>query len=326
VALPFDLPAVSRGFAVLSPAAREEGARTLAAAAASLSALLGREVGLRARACPCPPAPRAPGARLGIDLCAVPAAGVLEVEPRLVVGIVDALAGGPGDGVDATALTPVETAALELLALAALDGACSVAAIEGRLAPRLARGGAEPRSALALELEVEAGPVRGRARLLVPAAAVRALGAPGADGPALAARVAASLRSGGAPLSPDELAALGSGDVVLLDPPGDSPDSLVLPGGARLRGRREGEAFHVTEVIMAEANALLSIRLEVELARVEVTLAELARLEPGAVLPLPIDRRGLVLLRIGERAIARGELVDVDGAVGVRILALEGSP
>jgi len=73
---------------------------------------------------------------------------------------------------------------------------------------------------------------------------------------------------------------------------------------------------------MTESNALLPVRLEVELARVEVTLADVARLEPGAALPLSIDRRGLVTLRVGERAIARGELVDVDGAVGVRILSL----
>ena len=66
--------------------------------------------------------------------------------------------------------------------------------------------------------------------------------------------------------------------------------------------------------------------LEVELARVDLPLSEIARLEPGAALPLGIDRRGLVTLRVGERAVARGELVDVDGAVGVRILSLEVTP
>jgi type III secretion protein Q len=77
---------------------------------------------------------------------------------------------------------------------------------------------------------------------------------------------------------------------------------------------------------MTERNAQLTVLLEVELARVEVPLAELARLEPGAALPLSLDRRGLVTLRVGERAIGRGELVDVDGAVGVRVIALEDAP
>jgi type III secretion protein Q len=57
-----------------------------------------------------------------------------------------------------------------------------------------------------------------------------------------------------------------------------------------------------------------------------VPLAELARLEPGAAIPLGIDRRGVVTLRIGERPVARGELVDVDGAIGVRVLSLHGEP
>jgi flagellar motor switch/type III secretory pathway protein FliN len=74
---------------------------------------------------------------------------------------------------------------------------------------------------------------------------------------------------------------------------------------------------------MTERQAQLPITLEVELARVELSVGELARLEPGAALPLALDRRGLVTLRAGERAVARGELVEIDGAVGVRILSLQ---
>jgi len=136
----------------------------------------------------------------------------------------------------------------------------------------------------------------------------------------------ASLRSGSAPLAPEELDALAAGDVVLLDPPGNAPDALVVPGGARFVGRLVDGTLHVEEVVMTERNGRLPVLLEVELARVEVPLAELARLEPGAALPLALDRRGLVTLRVGERAFARGELVDVDGAVGVRIVALEAAP
>ena len=77
---------------------------------------------------------------------------------------------------------------------------------------------------------------------------------------------------------------------------------------------------------MNERTAQLPVRLEVELARVEISLAELARLAPGAALPLALDRRGLVTLRVGDRILGRGELVDVDGAPGVRVLSLEGSP
>jgi type III secretion protein Q len=77
---------------------------------------------------------------------------------------------------------------------------------------------------------------------------------------------------------------------------------------------------------MDDRTAQLPLRLEIELARIELPLSELARLEPGAALPLAVDRRGVVTLRIGERAVGRGELVDVDGAVGVRVLSLEPPP
>jgi type III secretion protein Q len=327
VPLPFDLPQLSRGFAALAPDARAAGVRAAEAAARSLGALLGREVTVRGRACPGVPAPRAIAARVTVDLAALPAEALLEVEPGLVVALVAGLAGGAGEA-GATALTPVEAAALELFALAALDGACGVAEVEERLAPRVSRGGEAPASALAIELDVAAGPVAGRARLLLPAAAVRALRRdpdPG-DGPAAALPVPVSVRSGAASLAPEELEALGRGDVVLLDPPARAGDALVLPGGARLSGRLEADALHVEEVVMNERTAQLPVRLEIELARVELPLADLARLEPGTALPLALDRRGLVTLRIGERAVGRGELVEIDGAVGVRVLSLEVTP
>ncbi len=327
MALPFDLPVLSRGFAELSPGARAAGAEAAAAAGRSLSSLLGREVRVEARPVPGTALVHAPAARLALDLPTLPAQAVIEVEPILVVRLVDVLAGGPGTAEGATALTPLEAAALELFALAALDGACSVPAIEDALSPRLARGAPDAPCALAIELRISAGDVAGRARLLVPAAAVRALRAPaGADAPGLSLPVVASLRAGSSALLPDELEALAPGDVVVFDPPADGLEDLVLPGGLRARGTRAEGTFMVEETTMTDRHAQLPVTLEVELARVEIPLAELARIEPGSAIPLPIDRRGLVTLRSGERAIARGELVDLDGAVGVRILSIEVVP
>lgn len=327
--LPFDLPALSLAFAELTPAARATGEEVAAMVARSLSALLGREVRIEARAVPAAPRLRAAAVRVALDLPSLPAQAALEVEPSLVVRLVDILAGGAGACDGATTLTPVEAAALELFALAALDGACTVAAMEKALAPRLARSASpEVKAPLAIELDVAAGEVKGRARLLVPLAAVRALrGAPAKEGPALALPAVASLRSGTAPLLPGELEALAPGDVVVVDLPDHGMEDLVLPGGLRVRGRRaEDGTFQVEEIAMTERHAQLPVTLEVELARVEIPLAELARLAPGAAIPLPIDRRGLVTLRLGDRAVARGELVELDGAIGVRILSLEVSP
>lgn len=326
MALPFDLPALSRGFAELTPAARAVGAAVTRAAAQALSSLFGFEVHVSARATPARAPTRAPAARVGIDLTALPATALLEVEPGLVVALVDRLAGGSGDAGGASSLTPVEVAALELFALAAVDAACSVAPIEERLAPRIARGCAEPGAPLAVELDVAADEIRGRARLLLPPAAVRALsGSPCLDvSGALALPV--SIRRGEASVSAEDLEALAPGDVLVLDDPRDERAALVLPGGFRADGRLEDGVFRVEEIGMTERRLEIPIRLEVELARVELTLADLARLEPGAAIPLGLDRRGLVTLRAGERAIARGELVDVDGAIGVRIISVEVAP
>lgn len=323
--LPFDLPATSGGFAALTSGARSLGERAAEAAARALSTVLGRDVALRGRPVPGACVPRAACARVALDLAALPAAAVLEVEAGLVVALVDALAGGPGAATAATALTPVEEAALQLLALVALEGICSVPEVERVLAPRVACGGDDPVAALAVELDVSTGPLAGRARLLLPAVAVRALrGAPDLAGNGI--RLPVSVRSGRTALSEAELAELAPGDVVLLEPPDGLPDVVVVPGGARAAGRCDDGVFHVEEVTMTDRHAQLPVALEVELARVELSLSEIARLEPGATLPLALDRRGIVTLRVGERAIARGELVDVDGAVGVRVLSVEVSP
>jgi type III secretion system YscQ/HrcQ family protein len=327
MALPFDLPAISGGYAELTREARALGQEALAAAVGSLSALLGRDVRIGARAVPACGSVRVASARVSLDLPALPAHAALEVEPALVVRLVDLLAGGPGAAAGATALTPVERAALDLFALAAIDGACSLERVERRLAPRLARGPCDVLSPLEVELEVHAGDVAGRARLLVPAAALRALReAPPPDAPALALALPAALRAGVATIAADELDALAPGDVVLFDRPADGLEDLVVTGRVCARGRREDGTFRVEEATMTERRGQLPIALDVEIARLEVPLADLARLEPGMAFPLGVDRRGLVTLRAGERAVARGELVEIDGAVGVRILALEVTP
>ncbi len=64
------------------------------------------------------------------------------------------------------------------------------------------------------------------------------------------------------------------------------------------------------------------IELRVELARVSVPLEDLAQLKPGEVIATGRALGAEVVLRAGERVIATGELVDVDGELGVRVLRL----
>lgn len=321
--LPFDLPRLTQGYAELTAGTAAVGAAAAAAVSAELGRRLGMPVALSGRALPGGDAGVA-GARVALDLAALPAPAILEVDAALVARLVDRLAGASAETPGATAPTSLETSVLELLALLALDAASATEPVEQALSPRLARGGAAPESPLAVALDIDLGGLRGRGRLLLPPVAVRALAGPPSVPDRLAPlRLAASLRSGASAVPAAELEALSTGDVLLLDAAPSARAHLVLPGGFRLSGAIEEETFHVEEMAMTEHAAAAPVTLEVELARVTVTLGELARLEPGAALALHLDRRGLVTLRVGERAVARGELVDIEGAVGVRITAVE---
>jgi type III secretion protein Q len=66
----------------------------------------------------------------------------------------------------------------------------------------------------------------------------------------------------------------------------------------------------------------LPVELEVELARLQLSLAELGALEPGTVVPLRVSAGDPVFLRAGDRRIGRAELVEVEGQVAARVLEL----
>ena len=80
--------------------------------------------------------------------------------------------------------------------------------------------------------------------------------------------------------------------------------------------------------IATSLNVLAAAPLEVvaEIGRAELRADELLGLRPGAVLPFgPLSATGIDL-RVGDRLWARGELVDVDGQLGVRITELAPAP
>ncbi len=66
----------------------------------------------------------------------------------------------------------------------------------------------------------------------------------------------------------------------------------------------------------------IPITLTFEVGRLEVTLGELRRLGPGSVLQLGRGAGELVTIAAHGRTIGRGELVEVEGAVAVRIVRL----
>lgn len=65
------------------------------------------------------------------------------------------------------------------------------------------------------------------------------------------------------------------------------------------------------------------VEVSIELARVRLTLGELEALRVGEVVVTGAPIREHVRLRVGDVVIGEGELVEVDGEIGVRLTALD---
>ncbi|MCD5974977.1 type III secretion system cytoplasmic ring protein SctQ [Pseudomonas quasicaspiana] len=72
-----------------------------------------------------------------------------------------------------------------------------------------------------------------------------------------------------------------------------------------------------------EAFADLAMPLTLRCGQIRLPLGELAALAPGAILEVPGVTPGLAGLYYGERRLAQGELVDVEGRLGLQITQLD---
>lgn len=323
--LPFQMPRVGRGQAEVDASVASLGARAARLAADALAGAMGVEVRVEGRVLRDAPGVGA-AAVVPVDLSALPGTALLAVECGLAAALADRLAGGPGDRCLATSLTPAEAVVLDLLALAAVDGISALPEVATFLSPRLGRDAAPPDDPVVLDLRVAAGGIEGRAALFLPLAAIRAIrGSPELPDAIAQARVEGSLRSGRTHIERAELAAAAPGDVLLLEEPPGERAAFAWPGGGRAVGRLVEGGLAVEEVDVARMTPAASeapLLVEVDLGPAAVTLGDLARLEPGGVLPLGIEPIGRVTLRLGDRVLGVGVLVEVDGAVAVRVLAL----
>lgn len=189
------------------------------------------------------------------------------------------------------------------------------------------------------------GDIRLEGELLLDASGMRYLAAalrevpPEANGSAwqdLAVR--ASLLVGWVDLSQKALAQLARRDVILLDESLISRNNhivLQLGPGIGLGCTLEDQQLRVIQgvhEIMSEpddaaetAAGILDgvpIRLTFDLGDREIPLAELQTLQPGYLFNLGRDPRGSVNIRANGRLVGEGELVDIEGRIGVCVLRL----
>ena len=172
--------------------------------------------------------------------------------------------------------------------------------------------------------------------------------APGAsaaiDTAALPVRLRAEI--GQAALTAAELHEVAAGDVILLDEYRVGPEGelwLGIPQGQGLRVRAEHSSYLVTQgwtTLMTQTVPsaddaptdepldldAVPVRLTFDLGDRMLPLAELQQLQPGAVFDLqrPLAD-GPVMIRANGALIGSGELVDIDGRIGVRVGTLGGA-
>ncbi|MGZ3458940.1 MAG: FliM/FliN family flagellar motor switch protein [Archangium sp.] len=296
-----------------------------------------------------------------VELSATGGTAVLELEPPVLFAALERLAGAgtkPGPMME---LTRLEEAAFAFLGLSVLYALRGQEELQRRFGPRLtgvtmsrtealARLDARQRH-LGVELTVTVGQTTAGGRLVLPSVVLEmALKELPTERDAeiapevLAARLEARCFMGCSSLSCEALESLGQGDVILFErlrregPELFGPGHLVMrgfeltgdfgPEGFSLnRANRRGllqESDMVTVVNEpGEGMPPLPVDVEVELTRLMLPVSELAGLKPGALLPLRINASEPVLLRVGDRVVARAELVDIEGEVGARILSLQ---
>ncbi|AGC47515.1 type III secretion system apparatus protein YscQ/HrcQ [Myxococcus stipitatus DSM 14675] len=303
--------------------------------------------------------PMRPAVFVLLELSAVGSVAVLELEPVLAVSALERIAGSAGKPGMVTELARLEEATLAYLLLVALSAVRARSELYPVLAPRLSAVTMRGEEVLArlrehqpwvgVELDVTVGSVRGGGRLLLPGPVLQAAlqgfsveRRTESSPEVLAASLELRCLLGQTPLSADAVDALTVGDVVVFE--GVRREGAYLLGDGRLVARGftligafQPEGFSLTRAQVrarfqesnmsvvndrGESIPPLPVDVEVELTRVLVPLSELAALKPGALLPLHINASEPVLLRVGDRVVARAELVDLEGEVGARVLAL----
>jgi type III secretion system YscQ/HrcQ family protein len=267
--------------------------------------------------------------------------------PGLVAAVVESLTGAPTPPL-AERPDPVTAAVLGHGALLLCDALHEA----GLSAPRILTG-VPPRAEATVDLRVRIGARLGQLQIglseafalrLIETLGRRAATTPTPASPDLAGiRLPVDVCMGPLRLAASTVAALRPGDALCPDPAarlvGGHPAGPVFLRTARraagapvaaadLNGGRleiRGLALPTptfTEVPVSESSTphdTLPVDVHLVLASLPLTLGEIADLGPGSILEVggALPR---VRLQVGDRCIAKGELVDVDGVLGLRIL------
>ncbi|MCL2012566.1 MAG: FliM/FliN family flagellar motor switch protein [Cystobacterineae bacterium] len=91
------------------------------------------------------------------------------------------------------------------------------------------------------------------------------------------------------------------------------------------RGKRKGEIMDPNQLSAAPLLSDVPLRLVVELARIPVTIEEVVEMKVGHVIDLGRLASDPLNLVVNGKTVGQGELVEFDGQLGIRLIAVEGS-
>jgi type III secretion system YscQ/HrcQ family protein len=98
-------------------------------------------------------------------------------------------------------------------------------------------------------------------------------------------------------------------------------ETLALAPDFEIAGDRMDQSNDAKQTL-TEAALEAPVVVRIELGAVSMTAADWAKLRPGDVIDSGRRLAEPVVLRVGGRVVARGELVDVEGDLGVRVREL----
>jgi flagellar motor switch/type III secretory pathway protein FliN len=192
---------------------------------------------------------------------------------------------------------------------------------------------------VAVELAVSVAGATGTVRVICPEAI--ALAAPAAPARPLSTLakaapwldsewIAAAVVSGVGSLTARQIASLKARDVVVFGRPANPTRALIWMGRGAFPATLAADRVTIAgpyEVMSTLNDALvddLSVLVRCQLGEVRMTLREALELAPGQVLALARPLGDSVVLVAGDRVLGRGELVDIDGELGVRVIDVGG--
>lgn len=279
------------------------------------------------------------------------ALAILELDLLGAGALIGRITGGPEPVGIPSKLSNIEEAALGWVALSTLSelrGEPAFATLCPRLVSLTLDRGEVLRQVdarlrhVAVQLELTIGETRCLARLLLPSLWLQAKFDALPPEPSVSpldevssATLPARCIIGSALLAPRDVSTLSCGDVVLFSGLAQHPSGLTGSGrlvtpSFELKGTFTEAGFTLTraferptqESAMSQIDPTVPVEVEIELTRLRLPLHQLGSVRPGSVLPLHINAAQQVIVRIGDKAVARAELVEIEGEIGARIVAM----